>query len=127
MVDEVQSPPKKDVTPLRQLFHFSHFSHFYRLYLPASLVIGSVCGLFMVLFQSLIDATTIGLLGIPVFVAPLIGGVFSGLMIYLGRNEIEGSGISKAIELTHDPVELTGQTAVTKMVATSISIVLRFS
>jgi CIC family chloride channel protein len=117
-----QSKSNADVTPLRQLFHFSHFSHFYRLYIPASLLIGSVCGLFMVLFQSLIDATTIGLLGIPVFLAPLIGGLFSGALIYLGRNEIEGSGISKAIELTHDPVELTAQTAVTKMVATSISI-----
>ncbi|UCH05845.1 MAG: chloride channel protein, partial [Candidatus Thorarchaeota archaeon] len=122
MSDKVRSRSNPDVTPLRQLFHFSHFSHFYRLYIPASLLIGSVCGLFMVLFQSLIDATTIGLLGIPVFLAPLIGGLFSGALIYLGRNEIEGSGISKAIELTHDPVELTAQTAVTKMVATSISI-----
>ncbi|MFW9944427.1 MAG: chloride channel protein [Candidatus Sifarchaeia archaeon] len=122
MVDRVQAQSNTGVIPLRQLFHFSHFSHFYRLYIPASLLIGSVCGLFMVLFQSLIDATTIGLLGIPVFLAPLIGGLFSGALIYLGRNEIEGSGISKAIELTHNPVELTAQTAVTKMVATSISI-----
>ncbi|MFX1603833.1 MAG: hypothetical protein ACFFCK_10135, partial [Promethearchaeota archaeon] len=65
MVDKVQSQSNRDVTPLRQLFHFSHFSHFYRLYIPASFLIGSVCGLFMVLFQSMIDATTIGLLGIP--------------------------------------------------------------
>ncbi len=122
MVERVRSQSNRDVTPLRQLFHFSHFSHFYRLYIPASLLIGSICGIFMVLFQALIDATTTGLLGIPVFLAPLIGGFFSGALIYLGRNEIEGSGISKAIELTHDPVELTPQTAVTKMVATSVSI-----
>ena len=51
MVDKTQSKSNADVTPLRQLFHFSHFSHFYRLYIPASLLIGSVCGFFMVLFN----------------------------------------------------------------------------
>ncbi|MFW9803820.1 MAG: chloride channel protein [Candidatus Thorarchaeota archaeon] len=111
-----------NVKPLRQLFHFSHFSHFYRLYVPASLLIGIVCGLFMAIFQYLIDLTTGAFVGLPVFLVPLLGGGFSGLMIYFGRREIEGSGISKAIELTHDPQELMPSTAVTKMIATSVSI-----
>ncbi|MHA1938575.1 MAG: chloride channel protein, partial [Candidatus Thorarchaeota archaeon] len=111
-----------DVKPLRQLFHFSHFSHFYRLYVPASLLIGIVCGLFMAIFQYLIDLTTGAFLGLPIYIVPLIGGGFSGLMIYFGRREIEGSGISKAIELTHDPQDLMPSTALTKMVATSVSI-----
>ncbi|MFW9800222.1 MAG: chloride channel protein [Candidatus Thorarchaeota archaeon] len=122
MSDETKAQNSPEVKPLRQLFHFSHFTHFYRLYVPASILIGVVCGLFMVCFQVLIDVLTSGLLGIPVFLAPLIGGAFSGILIYFGHREIEGSGISKAIELTHDPVELKPQTAVTKMIATSVSI-----
>ncbi len=111
-----------NVKPLRQLFHFSHFSHFYRLYVPASLLIGVVCGLFMAIFQYLIDLTTGVFFGLPVYIVPLLGGGFSGLMIYFGRREIEGSGISKAIELTHDPQDLKPSTALTKMVTTSVSI-----
>jgi CIC family chloride channel protein len=111
-----------NVKPLRQLFHFSHFSHFYRLYVPASLLIGIVCGLFMASFQYMIDLTSGAFLVLPIFIAPLIGGTFSGLMIYFGRREIEGSGISKAIELKHQPKDLKPSTAITKMVATSVSI-----
>ncbi len=59
---------------------------------------------------------------IPIYIAPLVGGVLSGGFIYLGLREIEGSGISKAIELTHDPGELHMRTVLTKMVATSVSI-----
>jgi CIC family chloride channel protein len=108
--------------PLRTLFHFSHFAHFYRLYVPASILIGSICGLFMVLLKFLIDTTTTLFSGIPIFLAPLIGGIFSGFLIYIGVREIEGSGISKAIEMTHDPGELHDRTAISKLVATSISI-----
>ncbi len=122
MTEEERQENLANVKPLRQLFHFSHFSHFYRLYVPASLLIGIVCGLFMAIFQYLIDLTSLGFFGLPVFVAPLIGGAFSGAMIYFGRREIEGSGISKAIELTHHPKDLKASTALTKMVATSVSI-----
>ncbi len=108
--------------PLRDLFHFSHFSHFYRLYVPASIVIGIVCGLFMIAFKLMIDATTLLFSGLPIFLAPLIGGFFSGALIYFNIREVEGSGISKAIELTHSPGELHDRTAATKLIATSISI-----
>ncbi|MFX0108458.1 MAG: chloride channel protein [Candidatus Hodarchaeota archaeon] len=110
------------IDPLRKIFHFSHFSKFYRLFVPASLFIGVICGLFMALFQYLIDQTSLLLSGIPLFLAPLIGGAFSGAFIYFGYREIEGSGISKAIELTHDPVDLKPRVAVTKMLATSVSL-----
>jgi CIC family chloride channel protein len=52
----------------------------------------------------------------------LIGGVFSGVLIYLGRKEIQGSGISKAIEMTHKPSSLRKGTTLTKLLATSVSI-----
>ncbi|MHA1960779.1 MAG: chloride channel protein [Candidatus Thorarchaeota archaeon] len=107
---------------LKETFHFDHFYHYYRLYVPAAVVIGIVCGLFMVFFQILIDATITALSVIPVFVAPLIGGVFSGLMIYMGRDEVKGSGISKAIEMTHEPGTMKDSTALTKMVTTAVSI-----
>jgi len=93
----------ENVLPLKDLFHFSHFSRFYRLYVPASILVGLVCGLFMVTFQLMIEATTFAFSGLPLFLAPLIGGIFSGVLIYFGRNEIQGSGISKAIEMTHTP------------------------
>ena len=114
----------ENVQPLRDLFHFTHFSRFYRLYVPASILVGAACGLFMVAFQLLIDgfAMAFAYLRIPVFIAPLIGGAFSGLLIYLGRKEIQGSGISKAIEMTHKPSSLRPGTTVTKLVATSVSI-----
>ncbi len=108
--------------PLREIFHFSHFSHFYRLYVPASILIGLICGLFMVAFKLLIDGSILLFSGIPVFLAPLIGGFFSGALIYFGIREVEGSGISKAIEMTHSPGELHDRTAVTKLLATSVSI-----
>ncbi|TFG08701.1 chloride channel protein [Candidatus Thorarchaeota archaeon] len=110
------------IQSLRELFHFSHFTHFYRLYVPAALLIGVVCGLFMVAFQVLIELSILAFSIIPTFIAPLIGGLFSGLLIYGGAREIEGSGISKAIELTHNPSHLHPRTSVTKMVATSVSI-----
>lgn len=112
----------ENVLPLRDLFHFAHFSRFYRLYVPASLLVGVACGLFMVLFQVLIDAATLAFSILPLFVAPLIGGAFSGVLIYFGRKEIQGSGISKAIEMTHKPSSLRKGTTITKLVATSISI-----
>jgi CIC family chloride channel protein len=59
---------------------------------------------------------------LPIFVAPLIGGIFSGILIYFGRKEIQGSGISKAIEMTHKPSSLKKGTAFTKLIATSVSI-----
>ena len=111
-----------NVLPLRDLFHISHFSRFYRLYVPASILVGLVCGLFMVTFQLLIEVTTYAFSGLPVFLAPLIGGFFSGALIYIGRNEIQGSGISKAIEMTHTPTSFRKGTTITKMIATSISI-----
>lgn len=107
---------------LRDMFHFSHFASFYRLYIPASLLVGIICGLLMVAFQFIIDQTTALLSGFPLFIAPLIGGAFSAGLIYIGYREIEGSGISKAIELTHEPGELQNRTALTKLVATSVSI-----
>ncbi len=112
----------ENVQPLRDLFHFAHFSRFYRLYVPASILVGVACGLFMVLFQVLIDSTIIVFSALPLFIAPLIGGGFSGLLIYFGRKEIQGSGISKAIEMTHRPSSLRKGTTVTKLVATAISI-----
>ena len=112
----------ENVQPLRNLFHVSHFSRFYRHYIPASILIGATCGLFMVALQLLIDSTTILFSGLPIFIAPLIGGAFSGILIKLGRTEIQGSGISKAIELTHKPSKLRKGTIFTKLVATSVSI-----
>ena len=112
----------ENVQPLRDLFHFAHFSKFYRLYVPASILVGAACGLFMVLLQLLIETTTILFSVLPIFVAPLIGGAFSGILIYFGRKEIQGSGISKAIELTHKPGSLRKGTTVTKLLATSVSI-----
>ena len=112
----------ENVQPLRNLFHVSHFSQFYRRYIPASILIGATCGLFMVALQLLIDSTTILFSGLPLFIAPLIGGAFSGILIKLGRTEIQGSGISTAIELTHKPSMLRKGTTITKLVATSVSI-----
>jgi CIC family chloride channel protein len=112
----------ENVLPLKDLFHFSYFAHFYRLYVPASILVGLVCGLFMVALQSLIDLMIYVMSPIPIFIAPLIGGLFSGLLIYFGRNEIQGSGISKAIELTHKPGSFPTGTPITKLVATSVSI-----
>ncbi len=118
-----QSPKdSQPVRPLSEIFNFSFFVHFYRVYVPFAIVIGVVCGLSMVLFRMMIDLLTVALSWIPVFLAPLIGGAFSGLFIYVGAREVEGSGISKAIELTHAPSELKTRTALTKMVATSVSI-----
>ncbi|MFX1368239.1 MAG: chloride channel protein [Promethearchaeota archaeon] len=112
----------KGVIPLRELFHFYHFSKFYRIYVPVSILIGLLCGVFMVMFQFLIDQSILFLSPLPVYIAPLIGGVFSGALIYVGVREIEGSGISKAIELTHNPADLKTRTVFTKMIATSVSI-----
>jgi len=112
----------ENVLPLKDLFHIGHFYRFYRLYVPASILVGLVCGLFMVAFQLLIEATTFAFSALPIFLAPMIGGVFSGALIYIGRNEIQGSGISKAIEMTHKPSGLRKGTTLTKMIATSVSI-----
>lgn len=76
----------------------------------------------MVAFQLMIDTTTYLFSGFPLFIAPLIGGLFSGILIKLGRTEIQGSGISTAIELTHNPSTLRKGTKFTKLVATSVSI-----
>lgn len=122
MSEEESENIVENVLPLRDLFHFAHFSRFYRLYVPASLLVGVACGLFMVLFQVLIDTTTLAFSILPLFVAPLIGGAFSGVLIYFGRKEIQGSGISKAIEMTHKPSSLRKGTTITKLVATSVSI-----
>ncbi len=111
-----------NVQPLKDLFHISHFSRFYRLYIPASILIGVVCGLFMVAFQLMIDSMIFLFSGFPIFIAPLIGGIFSGILIKLGRTEIQGSGISEAIELTHKPRSIKKGTTITKLVATSVSI-----
>jgi CIC family chloride channel protein len=112
----------ENVQPLRDLFHFSHFSRFYQLYVPASILVGVACGLFMVLLQLLIDSAIIVFSILPIFVAPMIGGAFSGVLIYFGRKEIQGSGISKAIEMTHKPSSLRKGTTLTKLLATSVSI-----
>ena len=108
--------------PLREMFHLEHFSRFYKMYVPVSILMGVVCGLSMVAFHLLIVTSTHMLSWIPIYIAPLIGGILSGGFIYLGVREIEGSGISKAIELTHDPGELHTRTVLTKMVASSVSI-----
>jgi len=110
------------VRPLREIFHFSHFSHFYRICVPVAILTGIICGLFMVLFHILLDGFTLLFSWLPIYVAPLIGGLFSGLFIYVGAREIEGSGISKAIELTHRPGDIRSRTALTKLLATSVSI-----
>ena len=107
---------------LREMFHLEHFSRFYKMYVPVSILMGIACGLSMVAFHLLIVTSTHVLSWIPVYITPLIGGILSGGFIYLGVREIEGSGISKAIELTHDPGELHTRTVLTKMVATSVSI-----
>ncbi|MFX1483392.1 MAG: chloride channel protein, partial [Promethearchaeota archaeon] len=118
--DYTKSP--KQAQPLKDLFHISHFYRFYQLYIPPSILIGIVCGLFMVALQLLIDSTTFLFSPLPVFLAPLIGGAFSCLLLKLGRTEIQGSGISEAIALTHKPGSIKPGTSITKLVATSISI-----
>ncbi len=110
------------VIPLRELFHFSHFKSFYRLYVPIAIIIGFVAGLAMVVFQWLIIGFTTVFSIMPIFITPIIGGAFSGLMIYAGRREVQGSGISMAIEMTHEPYSIDKGTAITKLLATSISI-----
>jgi CIC family chloride channel protein len=120
--DLTEDDSKENVLPLRDLFHFVHFSRFYRLYVPASILVGIACGLFMVLFQVLIDSAIIAFSILPIFVAPMIGGIFSGILIYFGRKEIQGSGISKAIEMKHKPSSLRSGTTFTKLIATSVSI-----
>ena len=112
----------ENVLPLKDLFDIGHFYQFYRLYVPASILVGLVCGLFMVTFQLLIELSAFAFSSLPIFIAPLIGGIFSGALIYIGRNEIQGSGISTAIEMTHNPSGLRNGTTVTKMLATSVSI-----
>lgn len=112
----------ENVLPIRDLFYFSHFSSFYKHYVPAAIVIGVVCGLFMALFAWLIDAIFLLSQFLPLFIAPLIGGLFSGLLIFAGRKEVKGSGISTAIEMTHNPGAMKDSTAVTKMLATAVSI-----
>ena len=121
-VNTMTEKKAENVLPLKDLFHIGHFYRFYRLYVPASILVGLVCGLFMVTFQLLIEWTTVAFSVLPIFLAPLIGGAFSGLLIYLGRNEIQGSGISTAIEMTHNPSGLRNGTPITKMLATSVSI-----
>ncbi len=76
----------------------------------------------MVAFQLMIDSTIFLFSGLPIFIAPIIGGVFSGILIKLGRTEIQGSGISEAIELTHKPRSIRKGTTITKLIATSVSI-----
>ncbi len=110
------------VTPLRDIFHFSHFGHFYRLYVPIAILIGILSGLAMIVLQILIITLADGFSTFPQYITPMIGGAFSGILIYLGRHEIQGSGISKAIEMTHTPGKFKSKTAVTKLLATSISI-----
>ncbi len=110
------------VTALRDIFHFNHFKSFYRLYVPIAIIIGIVAGLAMVLFQWLIIGFTNALSTLPLYVAPILGGIFSGFMIYIGRREVQGSGISTAIEMTHEPYSLDRGTAFTKLLTTSISI-----
>jgi CIC family chloride channel protein len=114
----------ENVLPLRDLFHFDHFTHFYRLYVPASILIGLACGLVMAILQLMIIGMgeLVLLSGLPLYISPMIGGGISGLLIYFGRSEVQGSGISKAIEITHKPAALRRGTALTKLVATSISI-----
>lgn len=121
-VNEMTEDKIENVLPLKDLFHIGHFYRFYRLYVPASILVGLVCGLFMVTFQLMIEVTITAFSFLPIFLAPMIGGVFSGALIYIGRNEIQGSGISKAIEMTHTPSSLRKGTTITKMLATSISI-----
>ncbi|TFG34167.1 chloride channel protein [Candidatus Thorarchaeota archaeon] len=122
MTDKIAEDSRENVLPLKELFHITHFSRFYRLYVPASILVGLVCGIYMVVFQLLIDGTTILFSPLPVYLAPMIGGAFSGIMIYFGRREIQGSGISKAIEMTHKPGGLPRGTTLSKLVATSVSI-----
>ncbi len=109
-------------TSFKDTFYFSHFSKFYRLYIPAAIIIGIICGLMMVIFQLMINASILLFSHIPIFIAPLIGGLFSASLIYIGRTEIAGSGISKAIELTHKPEDIKNSTTMTKMIATAVSI-----
>ncbi|MHA2362232.1 MAG: chloride channel protein, partial [Candidatus Thorarchaeota archaeon] len=122
--DSAQENVAENVLPLRDLFHFDHFTHFYRLYVPASILIGLACGLVMAIFQVMIIGIgeLVLLSGLPLYISPMIGGGVSGLLIYFGRREVQGSGISKAIEITHKPAALRRVTALTKLVATSISI-----
>ncbi|MFW9919670.1 MAG: chloride channel protein [Candidatus Thorarchaeota archaeon] len=119
---ESDESQKEVVIPIKDIFHFSHFGHFYKLYVPIAILIGAIAGVAMIAFQLLIIGFTEIFSVLPNFVAPLIGGIFSGILIYFGRKEIQGSGISKAIEMTHNPGKFKSKTAVTKLVATSVSI-----
>ena len=69
----------ENVLPLKDLFDIGHFYQFYRLYVPASILVGLVCGLFMVTFQLLIELSAFAFSSLPIFIAPLIGGIFSNL------------------------------------------------
>ncbi len=119
---ETDANAGEKVTPLRDIFHFAHFKSFYTLYVPIAIIIGIVAGIAMAIFQWLIVGFTQVFSLLPIYVAPIIGGMFSGLLIYLGRTEVQGSGISTAIQMTHEPSRLPSGTALTKLAATSISI-----
>ncbi len=107
---------------VKRAMHFREYRIFYRLWVPTAVLIGISCGLLMVAFEALLNLTTTFFSAFPQFITPLFGGLVSSLFIYKGYTEIQGSGVSKAIEAIHNPEELHARTGLTKLVATVCSI-----
>ncbi len=102
--------------------HFKEYRIFYKLWVPTAILIGISCGLLMVIFEWLLNLTISAFSIFPQYLTPLVGGLVSSLFIYHGFTEVQGSGVSKAIEAIHNPEDLHARTVVTKLVATVFSI-----
>ena len=99
-------------------------ARFYKLFL-FSLFLGVLCGFMMVLFFYLLMWFRIGFLFLPFFIAPLVAGVLTALLVKYGKcSRVLGSGISefmkevKEIKSTHGECNLN-ETLFVKPIATS--------
>ena len=119
---EYSSISESVISAVKTALHFREYRIFYKLWVPAAIIIGTSSGLLMVVFEYLLNLATATFSILPQYIAPLIGGVVSSLFIYRGYTEIQGSGVSKAIDMIHNPEELHPRTGITKMVSTVFSI-----
>ena len=70
-------------------------ARFYKLFL-FSLFLGVLCGFMMVLFFYMLMWFRIGFLFLPFFIAPLVAGLLTALLVKFGKcNRFLGSGISE--------------------------------